>query len=81
MLPTPVATAGTTEQVWYSGNQVIETRSQPWPKSLDGSSDLNTLSMCDRYVTDAAQQEPAFWEARANISPADPGLFDHCHAR
>ncbi len=37
---------------------MIETRPQPWSKSLDGSSDPNTLAMCDRYVTDAVQQEP-----------------------
>ncbi len=33
--PTPVASAETTERVWYNGSQVIETRAQPWPKHLD----------------------------------------------
>ncbi len=60
VLPIPVASAGTTERVWYSGSQMIETRSQPWPKHLDGSSDPNTLAMCDCDVTDAVQQEPSF---------------------
>ncbi len=46
-LPTPVASAETTERVWYSGSQVIETRSQRWPKHLDGKSDHDTLAMCD----------------------------------
>ncbi len=57
-LPTSVASAETTERVWYSGARVIETRSQPWPKRLDGKFDHSTLVMCDQYVTEAARQEP-----------------------
>ncbi len=53
-LPTSVASAEMTERVWYSGGRVIETRSQPWPKRLDGKFDHNTLIMCDQYVTEAA---------------------------
>ncbi len=74
-LPTPVASAETTERVWYHGSQVIETRTQPWPKHLDGKSDHDTLAMCDRYVTDAAQQEPAFGELGQTPALLTPGYL------
>ncbi len=64
VLPIPVASPETTERTWYSGSQVIETRSQPWPKHLDGSSDPNTLAMCDHHVTDAVKQEPLLGKLR-----------------
>ncbi len=59
-LPTSVASAETTERMWYSGGRVIEARAQPWLQHLDGKSDHSTLIMCDQYVTKAARQEPAF---------------------
>ena len=70
-----VASAETTERVWYSGGQVIETRSQPWPKHLDGISDHDTLAMCDRYVTEAAQQDLAFGKLRQTPALLTPGYL------
>ncbi len=74
-LPTPVASAGKTERVWYSGDQVIETRSQPWPKHLDGKFDHNTLLMCDQYVTEAARQEPTFGRPGQTLALFTPGYL------
>ncbi len=74
-LPTPVASAETTECIWYSGGHVIETRSQPWPKHLDGKSDHNTLIMCDQYVTKAAQQESAFGRPGQTLALLTPGYL------
>ncbi len=74
-LPTSVASAETTERVWYSGGRVIETRSQPWPKHLDGKFDHNTLIMCDRFVTEAAQQEPAFERPGQTLALLTPGYL------
>ncbi len=74
-LPTPVASAGMTERVWYSGERIIETRSQPWPKRLDGKFDLNTLIMCDQYVTEAARQEPTFGRPGQTLALFPPGYL------
>ncbi len=74
-LPTSVASAETTERVWYSGGRVIETRSQPWPKRLDGKFDHNTLIMCDQYVTEAARQEPAFGRPGQILALLTPGYL------
>ncbi len=54
---------------------MIETRSQPWPKHLDGKSDHNTLIMCDQYVTDAAQQELAFGKLGQTPALLTPGYL------
>ncbi len=75
VLPIPVASAETIERAWYSGSQVIEIRSQPWPKHLDGSSDHDTLAMCDRHVTDAAQQEPSFGKLGQTPALLTPGYL------
>ncbi len=56
-------------------SQVIDMRSQPWPKHLDGSSDPNTLAMCDHYVTDAAQQEPSFGKLGQTPALPTPGYL------
>ncbi len=74
-LPTPVASAETTERVWYSESQVIETRSQPWPRHLDGKSDHDAMAVCDRYVTDAAQQEPSFRKLGQTPALPTPGYL------
>ncbi len=74
-LPTPVVSAGTTERVWYSGNRIIETRSQAWPKHLDGKYDHNTLLMCDRYVAEAVQQEPTFGRPGQTLALLTPGYL------
>ncbi len=74
-LPTSVASAETTKRVWYSGGRVIETRSQPWPKRLDGKSDHNTQIMCDRYVMEAAQQEPACERPGQTLALLTPGYL------
>ncbi len=75
-LPTPVASAGTTERVWYSGDRLIETRSQPWPKNLDGKSDHDTLRLCDHYVTEAARQEPTFGRPGQTLALFTPGYLN-----
>ena len=61
--------------MWYSGGQVIETRSQPWPKRLDGKFDHDTLTMCDQYVTEAARQEPAFERPGQTLALLTPGYL------
>ncbi len=61
--------------MWYSGGQVIEIRSQPWPKRLDGNFDHDTLNMCDQYVTEAAQQEPAFERPGQTLALLTPGYL------
>ncbi len=74
-LTTSVASAETTERMWYSGGRVIKTRSQPWPKHLDGKSDHKTLIMCDQYVTEAARQEPAFGRPGQTLALLTPGYL------
>ncbi len=74
-LPTPVASAGTTERAWYSGDRLIETRSQPWPKDLDGKFDHDTLRLCDQYVTEAARQEPTFGRPGQTLALFTPGYL------
>ncbi len=54
---------------------MIETRSQPWPKQLDGKVDYNTLLMCDQYVTEAARQESTFGRPGQTLALFTPGYL------